>query len=677
MRSADHEALRDLEEVHGEGFWSVFEDSTPGAAAWNELTGPQLGAAAVAVSRGLPGPAKARAEYEGVARAVADATSGKSWVPFDGAMAEGLAAIVELSGTTAAEVESLLVRLQSGPQSEDGEEVAGVQPSTWLASALALAGSLEGLSSEDDEPLTLRLPVPLTAPQWVAAMDPPLDVASKKTLRHLVADRADDEFSTYLAQQMSPEAIAEPVALAVEALAATQSAAALAPLSDPVRGQLGAATTISGPELELLSRVLAELITVEAINEEDLLALVQSGGLMHHLHAASGDMSAPAVALLGTIQLIQTPSFEGVQVLGNTQAGMTRLTALLGDVEDLPGAIDALVEAVGRLGGIAALAQVMHARGDDSPVLRTVFSRLLDSDPAAREAGFLINAFDLVGSAADQTGTHALSEFLEESGSASEVRQQLLGSDFDFDRAGLYATLQRASADAEFAEWCLGGLSQVGADSWEQSLKSDGDAISLLFLILETSGKVTLGPPYLDAFAALAEAAAHRNIRIQVSAEHWTAAMGVLTPDQKRLLADRVLDSLDESEDSATPAFFDRFAEVITDAQQVTSRPRFVDRLCRPLVDQLNERGLQWVASVLARAESDAVVASDSAASSDICERLHAHLAPEAAAGMPEPTESALRELASFFRVDVSKESYGTPTSESGGDEADEESAED
>ena len=106
-----------------------------------------------------------------------------------------------------------------------------------------------------------------------------------------------------------------------------------------------------------------------------------------------------------------------------------------------------------------------------------------------------------------------------------------------------------------------------------------------------------------------------------ITYETWSDIFALLEADHRELFYRRSYEILKNSDGEASEEFFVLFGEILSGGSILASDQRFIDGVCRPILDAHNERGIAWMADL---AEADASLFtsnSDPAAASDFKSR--------------------------------------------------------
>ena len=111
-----------------------------------------------------------------------------------------------------------------------------------------------------------------------------------------------------------------------------------------------------------------------------------------------------------------------------------------------------------------------------------------------------------------------------------------------------------------------------------------------------------------------------------ITYESWSHLFALLDADHRELFHRRAYETLKDSEGEASAEFFALFGDILSDRSILASDQRFIDEVCRPILDADNESGIAWIADL---AEADASLFtsnSDPAAASDFRDRIQQRL---------------------------------------------------
>ena len=116
-----------------------------------------------------------------------------------------------------------------------------------------------------------------------------------------------------------------------------------------------------------------------------------------------------------------------------------------------------------------------------------------------------------------------------------------------------------------------------------------------------------------------------------VTGQPWTTRLGedslhFLTVANKSFFLRRAYEILEVSRGEASAEFFNLFGDMLSNRELLANQRRFIDEVCRPILENRNARGITWVADI---ADSDPALLNehrDAAAINDFKERIRQRL---------------------------------------------------
>ena len=598
LDDGDGTALRELEATHGEGFWAVFEDSAPtGRNDWGLVGQPDLARGATALdSSDLFKADPVRREAALVLNRIkTTATAVDTWQPFNEEAAEGMAALCRLAGDDPAFAAALFRRASSVeiPLDAGGTGVA----LTWMQGAFALLAGTRELSP----PPTLE--VPLAPDQWFSVapdiQDPELDEHIWQRLALRNVDAMDEAIATRLASRQEIEA----VGMLTSVMLRTQAASALHRTANALIDYLGAFSSEIPPYLAWAVEALIACRAVGLVDADSYGRLAAEGQLLHNLGLAVDHQDAGAMAGCAFAYLQSTPSASAPrQFQGYADHGYQSLLTLLRDPQSYPDVSEVFLAVAEQTGGLREIARILEASPPEETLLHQTFAHLLETDPAAREPGFVTEHWRTIQAALAVSGSGeaatAFQTFFETLPSLAEVEAMITAGPFRSEDAPLYIAMLRASGADQLNSWFPAGLHSVDAKTWTEALQEPDDLVALLIELSTSAVPPALGPAYQDGLAAHARAIVTVEDFGPLS-DALPELLKLLDADNTALLARRVYDVLESADGAAREPFFAFYGDLIADRDFLLAQPGFVDRVCRLLIVRRNAYGFRWLAALL------------------------------------------------------------------------------
>ena len=652
--TADGQALRELEEANGDAFWAVFEDAVPaGAVSWGDAEPVMIALSATALSSsGLvadESEAKARRELASLLAEIGEAAAKvAAWDPFSVEVARGLVALCRIAGFEESHVKDLTSAVSAAEvrrEPPDNGSVS-VSPETWIKAALEL---LQGLG---DLGFPLSLAVPLSADAWIESTSSFLidDPVTSTTFTQFELTAAA-EIDIALSEESAPETISEESLHALELTLRTLSTDSMTRTADQVVSGVGSYIGVRAQNIVLLTRALVLCQANGLIPDDKFKALATQGSLLHHLYQGASEANAEATSRCAYLYLQITPSASPPEnFAGNAQAGHNALLQLLQNPNSIAGALDSFVELNRNAGGVRELAYFMDSNPPSSTLFDAVFEQLIDSDPLVRDIEFIRNHWGKIRAnlpiASHRTPQLAFEAFLAKIPSLDRLVDLLIAESFAIESAPFYLAVLRSEESRRFSGWCAAGLRSISAQDWQNSFLECNEIIGIVMELRQRKLRIGLGPNFLDGIVSNATAAATSEVNEGV---HKVLPELIEEADQE-LLPRRVYEVLEETNGSAYEPFFELYGELIANRNFLVRQPRFVDLVCRPLLIQMNVRGLLWLAD-LCRVEPQIFVDhGDHSAITDFGERVRGALSE---LDESHPAYTALPVIAQALNVEV------------------------
>ena len=526
------------------------------------------------------------------------------WQPFTEETAEGLVSLCRVAGTETSFTEKLLSAVGAAEVQPEQEDPVGAQvsPHTWMRAAFVLLGGLDELG------VASTLGVPLSAEQWreVAPQleSEPLD---RRLWRNLELREAE-EIDAALSEHSRPEQIDDDIVSVLVVTLRTRAAGSLTRTTDQVVDGIRGAGGVNAQQIALLMRALAACRSAHLVDDEDYEQLATEGSLLHHLDQAFSDGHAEAVARCAFAYLQSLPNArEPDQAIGNSQAGHERLLDLLRNPDRGSDTVDEFIAIVRQNGGLREVARILDAEPPEPTLLNWAFRDLIESDPAAKDPRFVKEHWDKIRSnlpeAEDDDVTDAFQEFVRDFSSLTDLSALIVAGQFEPEDAALYLAILRAGGNGGLSAWSAAGLRSVATETWVESLSKNSDLVALLLELNRRRETIDLGTEYLDGLTSHAQAAVHADDDSGIR-DSLPELMELLGERNKDLLTRRAYEALEGAGGGATRLFFELYGRSVAARDFLLMQPRFVDRVCRPLLVQRNAHGLDWLANLF-RSEPD------------------------------------------------------------------------
>ena len=655
LANGDGDSLSRLASTHPTGFWAVLEDSVPaGAQDWNTLSPAEIAKAATALAESqVLAHANSRPEAAALQSSIRTAaTAVRAWGPFDAANAQGMVAVARLVAVPE-EIVPVLVSGASNapveaPEGTSNAEIERVSPSVWMASALALIKGLveAGLGKQIED----GVKVPLDAQQW---LDVSHEVAEKDPHGQLLKYfglQAIAEIDELLAQRAVPGQIDESTFDAVRAAMATKSGNAMNNVAGVVFSHLESGEGIPGDQLVFMLKILRFSRSGGLIERDQYEGYATSGHYLHHLHQAVSENYPEAVGecMFGYLEAV--PDAREPAQVGNSHAGYQNLSQLLQDPDTLPGAVEHFTALAKETKQLPAVFAMTTGERPVPPFVSRVLRTLLVSEDVSKAPELVMANWSVIREVleTEEEDSQDLETFLKRFRRLDSLVASVVSGTFDVRDSGLYVALLKSDADTNLVTWCTSGLPSVSQDAWSKEIASRGDLLDLVTELKTRGASVVLGVAYYDALIECAEGVAEGPERT-LADESWSDLLTLLDADHQVLFPRRVYNVLEASDGEASPEFFNLFGDMISSRELLANERRFIDQVCRPILNKGNARGIAWVANIVNSDPALLTRHGDQPASNDFKDRIRQRLDDTSE---DDPTFRHLKEIGAVLGIE-------------------------
>ena len=290
-------------------------------------------------------------------------------------------------------------------------------------------------------------------------------------------------------------------------------------------------------------------------------------------------------------------------------------------------------------GGLSEFPALVTGQQPAPPFITKVLKTLLSSAAVCKPPELVKDNWRIVRDTLEgedeNEDSQRFESFLQDLHGLDDLVGSVVVDTFDVDTTAFYVALLRIDVDTEFVAWCAAGVSSVNREVWLNDLMSQGELVELAIELKTRKVDVTLASPYLDALQDYAGIVSE-GLDTVLSEYPWGE---LLDADQQKLFPSRIYEVLDQSNGEAGSDFFELFGDVLADTELLASEPRFIDRVCRPIIEADNAAGIKWLASIAESLPTLLVGKGDQApAANDFKNRVRLRLtnAPEADPKLPD-----------------------------------------
>ena len=653
LAEGDGQALSDLESIHGAGFWSVLEDTVPaGANDWAGLVPADLAKSAAALAdsqlldqlHSVPESEALRSTIRAAAVAV------EAWNPFDAETAQRLVRV----GHLVSNPEEVFPALLSGAaNARVGTSVTerlegGVPPADWMSSAFTLVEGLEQLGS--GEHLEHGIEVPLSEEQWVEVSNEVLEKDRRGRLLQYFELPNVQGIDEYLAGRIANHQLDEDTFNAVYTAIATRSRNAMTSVASQVLSLLQSGDSFSGDQIVHLVRTLRVSNLAGLIDQDEHSGFAESGHYLHHLYFAVSENHAEAVSecMFGFLKIV--PDGREPSHVGDSFAGYQSLNELLQNPDHVPGTVEHFASLAKEAQILPVLFQMTSEDGIVPPFVVRVLHTLLTSNDVPKPPDLVSENWAVIREVLGEgeESSESFEAFLKDLPGIDNLVAGILGETFDVHDSALYLALLRSATSTDFVTWCVDGLSSVRKDAWSEAITSQGDLLDLVMELKMRGVKMALGTTYYDSLLDYAGQVSDASVSA-ITYESWSGLFDFLDADHRELFHRRAYEILKGSDGEASEQFFALFGDTISGGSILASDQRFIDQVCRPILDAYNESGIAWMADLAEADPSLFTSNSDAAAAGDFKERIRQHVDD---AEEDDPTLSGLKRIGAALAID-------------------------
>ena len=466
------------------------------------------------------------------------------------------------------------------------------------------------------------LNVSLSADEW-------LEVSSKITsedrehrLLQYLDIQAIQAVDRQLAERLNRAQLEDSLISSLQTVLATRSRNELSETAKAALNLLGGNSRFQVDQLYNAMKIVRLLETTGLIAESEYAELAQSGRLLHYLYRASSNRIPEAVAecMFGYLRIV--PDAQRTGRYGDFHAGHNTLTNLLGNPGYLPGTVEHFA---GLVKETQQLQVALNAASAQRPVpnfLATVLSTILNSEDVTVPIEMIGRHWNVIRETFLAEGAPQRFElFLKRTPRLKDLVAETASGEFDVEESGLYVALLRSGGNADFANWCANGLASVDQQSWSEDIELQGELVELVRELDKRNTEMTFGVAFFDALVSYAKEIAH-GLDDALPYKTWNLLVNVQDSRHQALLPRRVYEILEEGNGDVSPLFYDFFGGMLVDGNLLADEPRFIDRVCRPIVDANNTAGIAWLAKVADANRRLLARHSDHAAVEDLADRI-------------------------------------------------------
>ena len=656
LSNGDGDTISELLSAHPTAFWSVLEDCVPaGSQNWYQLSPSELASAAIALrdshvldeTNDLPETIAIKSSIRTAATKV------QAWAPFNAATTEGIVAVVQLVGDQAEIVPALLAGASNAPvEFPDGaqqEQDLSVSPNIWMASALDLIKGLAALGF--DEHMNGGIRVPLSAQQWFdVASDAARSCPDGKLLRFFDVP-AIQEIDQLLDERLAINELDGNTFDAVDTAMRTRSRTHMTNTARQLLSQLQSGESFEAAHIARMLKALRNFQAEGLVSQDQYDGFASSGHYLHHLYSAAAESHGQATAECMFGYLKAVPDAREPDHVGNSSPGYQRFTQILEGTQGLEGAVEHFTLLAKETLPLEAVFEMACAETPIDPFFAEVLRTILVSNDVSKPTELVIDKWLVVKEvlASGDEVSQSFEKFLAGLTGIDELIDGIRSRDFDAGDGGLYLAVVRTTRNPSFETWCASGLSSMNQEAWSNAIMSRGELIDLAVELRQRGSSVNPGVGYFDALVEYINSIASSAQSVNPNVNQRDL-LELLNPSHRELLPRRAYEFLAASGGGASGEFFTLLDGMLSDRKLLAGEPRFIDQVCRPILDNGNEPGIEWLSNVAHEFPELLTRNNDRAAADDFLERVKQRAAdtPEDDAKFPH-----LRKLASALSIEL------------------------
>ena len=568
------------------GFWEVLEEVPP--VAWSgEQPADVLNAARCLDRSGLLAGNDARAEPAVVRSAMS--TAAKSigqWPAFDEETAAGVAAAIRLDPDTAL-ARSLWAAASATPVEAD-------QARAWVTAVLVpvIEADQRGLT----ESYATGIVIPTDAAGFLQACAELISADHPARLWAAFRVSPNVDIMGALTSAISAEPSEELVAT-VRVLRAAGTDIAWNELGDATFDRLGDVDSVEPSHLRPLIDCMWQLQPISEHIQGSLKTWARQGHLLHYAQQAWERDDLDTAAWCVFLFLRSKPDAVPEPLVGDSQTGLNRLTAIFESPQDHEPFVSAFVQRITAVAEPGVLFSVLDQAPQSRPFIHACFRQLVPEPRFAEQLTptLLADRWQPLMAALQEDSPDTFDELVARVDARASLSEYVMEAPFTPSRDGLYAALlRRAGAEnAAFREWYVAGVETLDTTAWGEQLDAPGHVIQTLIDLRRRGVTVQVGRPFVDALIARAKDA----VTGQFTSEHfvtaWQEVLALLPADCLLLLVRKLYQALQSVDGNISETFFEMYGAALADHHDILSDDN-VFMLFDDLLMARNGPGLEW-----------------------------------------------------------------------------------
>ena len=619
--------LKKLEETNHAGFWVVLESVMTEKGVGETATEIANAAHCIAESQLLDN--QSRSERDAIVTALKNsALRIEAWTPFNGSVADGIAAVCRLVSVPwfSEKMMKSLRETFANPSFKPGAPVV-------KDTIHALIRVFEEIKKIDNSFTVNRFPLLLNEHGWFAVSQHILELDEQYWTLFTPQSDIKDGISSLLENIVSTGKFSAVEIDALKVTSLTMTNCDWPFVAKTLGDRLLATQEATTNETISLLQGLSFLKGVgNPQAKEALEQLAVNGHLMHKLHQAHTQKDDVCTARLLVAILEERPKADKPAAVGNSDAGYSILNQLLATDNHI--LAKQMVDILGADDNLNLLIEIVDGRGAyDQLIVACLRLVAASDDPEVVFSPDVVvsrwsDLWDHLNKDEDGDLFDELIGKLCVNSSLQDVVQNREGG-FDYQDAWLYMRICMVCSSQSFSGWCCTGLESLSSGVWEKQFNIGGNVLDLLWYLVDAETKVTLKQPFQDALVNHAKGIlAGGTVPEDEHLTQWPKLLDSLgDAPSRKILGRRLLSEFVGKEGVAADAFLQVYgAEILKDASVLYEEKDLIAKLFSPLLRKRNVPGLTWLKSVFENYPDLLLKSKDRDAAEDFVERIQGEL---------------------------------------------------
>jgi KAP family P-loop domain len=651
----DAARLRELEMLHGEGFWAVLEEFAASRMTDFDATMVANTASCLDKSEVLKGShsREARTVIQALKRS---ATNVKSWSPFDENLAKGIGATCRL--ILDMDMSKQIIGVVRSTIREDA-----IQPNSQVK-ILGLAFLCEEFHKIGHQEAVLTpFTLPIDAKAWVEAC-PQIGKQNSQWWSIFRPNAKFEDISQILSSIVPSGEFRQDGVTAVEVTQSSFGKGNWDSLATAIDQRLNANQNPNSQEVNCLMLALVLLRRFKCKQAPAVLKrLADSGHLMHRLHQAQSDIECRARCIATFLE--QRPDAAKPQNVGSSDAGYNDFTNTLNSSDaDLA---KHMVDMLQTDSGLHLLLKIRDERKKYDPLIVQCLRAAADDDgcEGLYTPPTVVERWrDFRENLGDNQNVDRFNKLIIKLCDRTSLIEDVQNAEqgFKYEDSALYLAICRAPSSGSFREWCRDGLEGLSAVTWRAELENEGDALRLMLALGSEGVSVTLKQPYQDALVDHAKGvlSGTLNPSDDLVKQNLSIFAGLGTASARTVLRRRILDAAIDRDGKCADRFFEMYGQEIGEGGTLSGTSDTVDKLFSPLLRERAVGGLHWLSGLLATNPNFLTTYTDAASVQDFTERLQGELQKPTDEG--DQAQLLINNIAKTLGIGLKEEASVNPT---------------